>query len=570
MTGPWLRRPRRGFHTARAAAGRALFGSALYRHAPRLSLGTGARSLAASAADPWPGDAAKGEGILQGDFRCAGRTRRLERNLGGPSDGSRGGVANWTPTDEPARSAWLHRLHSFAWLDDVRAVGTDAARKTARADIVAWLSARRRLPVIAFAADVSGQRLAAWLTHYDFLCSGADEMFRRRFYSGLAWEARHLARALTFTPPGSGRLVALKGMVYGALCLTHRRGQLESCLRRLDHELERQVLADGGHIGRNPSVLLRLLRDFIDIRAVLIGARQEVPPRLQNAIDRMAPMLRFFRHGDGGLALFNGSREEAGWLIDMTLARADAPGKPFAYAPHSGFQRLTANRSVLLLDAGAAAADAWAHAGTLSFEMSVGKERLIVNCGAPGGDEQRWRDALRATSAHSTLTVADTNSLKLLDGGGMAGRPVEVSCRRNEAEDGIWIEACQTGYVANFGLLHRRRLWLSAGGDDLRGEDSLEPVGETPVGDQKFAVRFHLHPRVRASLVENGAGALLRLPSGSGWRLRAAGGSLSVSESIYFGAQESGQRCAQLVLEGSTHAGAAQIKWALQRVGAPH
>ena len=76
-----------------------------------------------------------------------------------------------------------------------------------------------------------------------------------------------------------------------------------------DDELDRQILSDGGQIERSPAVQLAVMRHLVDIRAALREAQEETPPGLQNAIDRMAPMLRFFRHGDGGLALFNDSDE---------------------------------------------------------------------------------------------------------------------------------------------------------------------------------------------------------------------------------------------------------------------
>ena len=68
---------------------------------------------------------------------------------------------------------------------------------------------------------------------------------------------------------------------------------------------------------------------------------------------------------------------------------------------------------MLIVDCGAPpppGVDRYAHAGTLSMELSVGRDRMIVNCGALPAGRPEWRDATRATAAHSTLVIADTNS----------------------------------------------------------------------------------------------------------------------------------------------------------------
>ena len=68
----------------------------------------------------------------------------------------------------------------------------------------------------------------------------------------------------------------------------------------------RQILPDGGHISRNPGALIELLVDLLPLRTAFTARNIAPPPALLNAIDRMMPMLRFFRHGDGNFALFNG------------------------------------------------------------------------------------------------------------------------------------------------------------------------------------------------------------------------------------------------------------------------
>src|SRR3546814_622097 len=121
--------------------------------------------------------------------------------------------------------------------------------------------------------------------------------------------------------------VCSSDLVYGGTCLASERPGLPAALRLLEAEIARQVLPDGGHAERNPVVQLEVLRHFVEMRAMLAAAQEESPAALQNAIDRMAPALRFFRHGDGRLALFNGSCESETAYIDQVLRMADARGR---------------------------------------------------------------------------------------------------------------------------------------------------------------------------------------------------------------------------------------------------
>jgi uncharacterized heparinase superfamily protein len=80
-----------------------------------------------------------------------------------------------------------------------------------------------------------------------------------------------------------------------------------------------------------------------------------------------------------------------------------------------------------------------------------------------------------------------------------------------------------------------------------------------------YAIRFHLHPNVQASLTQDGQAVLLRLPSGTGWKFRHEGaGALALEPSIYSGDGAMQRRSLQLVLHGET-AGPAQIAWRLAR-----
>jgi uncharacterized heparinase superfamily protein len=531
-----------------ALARAVLFGSAPYH----LSLwGPAPAEPAVALNDPWPGDAERGKALLVGEFRLAGATLRGE-------------TPPWT-ADVLSRATPLHdmlaALHSFAWLDDIAQSGAPEGWQKAAAWTSDWLDRCDGWDHIAWRADVTGNRLFAWLVHWSRLT--AEATLRRRLMASIARQMRHLDRVAAAEVPGVPRLQALRGLIAAAVaCGAERR--LARALRKLARELDRQILPDGGHAARSPKAQLAALVALIDARAALRAAETEVPQALQSAIDRAAPMLRFFRHGDGRLALFNGSDEETTERVDLALARADAKGRAPLSAPHSGFQRLQAGRTLVLADAGPPpphGLDGAAHAGMLSFEMSYGRERLIVNCGGYDGANAQWRKAARATAAHSTLVVADTNAGELRAEGGFARAPRLLGAERAEDGGAQWFQASHDGYEPSFGLIHSRQLFLAADGEDVRGEDRL-----TGRAGQAFAIRFHLHPLVQASLTQEGGTVLLRLPSGTGFRLRAQGAVMSLAESVYLGGGEP-RKSQQVVLDGHVGSSGAEVKWALRREG---
>ncbi|MEE9251562.1 MAG: heparinase II/III family protein [Alphaproteobacteria bacterium] len=556
------------------ALGTLIFATPAY---PLTLVGRTPTRLRVSPADPWPGDAARGRAVLKGEFTFAGRTLRAAAPEAPPPAVARREAFRTLWLAVGVSPAWRAELHGFSWLRDLRVAGGETARLRARELVACWIDGHDRWHRLAWRPDVLASRLCAWLGHYEFLCADADADFHARFFHSLSRQARHLARVVPGGLADACLLLAIKGLVYSGVCLPGGERRLNRALKLLEREVARQVLGDGGHIERSPSLQLSVLRDLVDIRAALLAGQREVPAALLSAIDRMAPMLRFFRHGDGGLALLNDSNEEEAWLIDMVLTHADAKGKPLASAPHSGFERFANNRTLVIADVGAPppGAEDHTHAGTLSFEMSLGKERLIVNCGAGAGSNPALRRRLRATAAHSTVTVEDTDSTEIFEGGGLGGflgrRPATVACQREEADGAVWIDASHDGYLRPFGVVHRRRLYLSASGEDLRGEDTLAAAtaGKPPRREftgRKFAVRFHLHPQVKASLVRGGGTALLRLPSGDGWRLRASGGELGLEDSVYLGARGEVQRTDQIVISGEIGQTGAQVKWAVRRV----
>jgi uncharacterized heparinase superfamily protein len=518
--------------------------SRLYRHT---LIGRVPVSLRAGTGPAWPGDARRGTAIAAGDIELAGE---LVRNP----------LPRWFPPS--AGPEWIAEWHGFGWLSDLAAAG-EAGRETARELLRSWVAENRDWHRLAWRSDVLATRLCAWLAHLaEIAARDEDQALRRAVLVSLTAQMRHLGRMASGECSGAAQIRALKGLVCSLAAFGSPEARMARALRALEREMDAQILPDGGHRSRCPSVQLQVLRDLIDIRAALRAAGIEPPQTLPGTIERMAPMLRLFRHGDRRLALFNDSIEEDGVLIDLVLTRSEAKGPAPLYAADSGFDRLEAGRSLIIVDTGApppSGYDEHAHAGALSFEMSHGRERIIVNCGAYRGPKPNWSRVARASAAHSVLVVADTNAAEIREDGAVGRSPASVTREHAEQNGQRWVSATHDGYRTRFGLIYTRQIFLAANGEDLRGEDQL--AGRPGAA---FAVRFHLHPAIEASLIEDGAAALLRLPSGMTWRLRAAGAEMSLGESIYLGSGEV-RKTQQVVLSGAAAPGGSTVRWALRR-----
>jgi uncharacterized heparinase superfamily protein len=340
---------------------------------------------------------------------------------------------------------------------------------------------------------------------------------------------------------------------------------LSAATRKLIGELNRQILPDGGHVGRNPGIGAELLLDLLPLRQAFGARNLPPPPALVNAIDRMMPMLRFFRHGDGAFATFNGMGPTPPDLLATVLAYDDARGRPVSNAAHSGYQRLEAGAAIVLVDTGRPPPmplSQEAHAGCLAFEFSAGRHRLVVNCGLPEIGRESWRHFARTTAAHSTVTIAGLSSCRFLHAPRLqrlVGTPVldgprDITVHREHTADGMHLTATHDGYAKRCGLLHERKLVLAADGRRLDGEDTLRPASGTRMPRRvpdAFTLHFHLHPGVAAVPLTHRNAVMVTLPNLDVWTFEANGHALAIEDSVYLAGPHGPQKTTQLVIYGS-------------------
>jgi len=294
------------------------------------------------------------------------------------------------------------------------------------------------------------------------------------------------------------------------------------------------------------------------------------------------PMLRFFRHGDGAFAQFNGAGATPTDSLATVLAYDDARGTPVANAPHSGYQRIEAGRSIVIADTGRPppfAVSYEAHAGCLSFEFSSHRSRIIVNCGMPATNRKAWQRVARATAAHSTAELNEASSCRFLRetrfsrhvGTPIVAGPREVRVARTERDGASFVRASHDGYAARYGLIHQRSWLLAEDGNRLDGEDVFLAAGKKKASRHArdyYAIRFHLHPNVKASRLADGCTVLLVLPQQS-WLFSAPDARVTVEESVFLSATDGPRRTSQIVIAGEIKK-APRVVWTLLRTETPH
>lgn len=529
--------------------------------------------LLATVESPLPGDRVAGVSLRAGQFLIYGIKAPVAQIDLTPA-------ARLTPPFE-------HVIHGFGWLRDLSASAPrEQCAPTAEKLIAAWLDANPRPGKgAAWSVGNGGHRLLNWLVHAPLILSGPDKILRGRILHGISDTARWLDRAVLRAEDRLAETAGWCAIIAAGLLLPDgkpRRLYGEAGLIKALGEL---VGDDGGVLSRSPLAQMEAIGLLIDLSACYRATRRDPPEAVDAMLHLLVPPLLTLTHGDGSLGSWQGagavSAEAIAGLVEASGVRA----RPLRDARQWGYQRVTAGKAVLQIDAAPPPLARHARSGcasTLAFELSDRGQRIIVNCGgagfAGGQVPVRIEAGLRATAAHSTLVLDDVNSTAVLINGKIGSGVSEVELDRRVIQDekgstATRLEASHDGYTQRYGLVHRRILMLRDDGSELRGEDLLLPNGRKGKrGKVPFAIRFHVGPGIELGLSENGKGAGLALPDGSYWQFVAGAGALeegelAIEESLWVDGGGRPQAVQQLVLQGMVSRGGGNFSWLLKRMG---
>ena len=514
--------------------------------------------LTAVPRDHVQGDRSKGDALLAGRFVCGTEQLSLS-DLDFASVGADGLVAE--------------TLQGFSWLRDLAASATrERGSNLAEAIVGRWLLAHGTRVDAAWRPELWGERILFWTAYAPYILSSTDTGYRSALLNTLARGARYLESTADKAPAGLDRVTAWAGAVTAALVIQGGVARLARGESGLARALGSAQSDDGGLISRTPYEQVQLVDRLGLLRSAYFAAKHTPPESLETAAAAALSALHGVILGDGGLSSWQGGNCEdparLTAIIEGCGLRARALRQPRGW----GFHRLSALGTVVVMDAAPPPPPRAAPSGcasTLAFEMSDGRQRIVVNCGGPAPLPSEMPsnlvNALRTTAAHSTVTVADANSTAILPDGSLGKGVADVMVDRSEDNDSSRIDASHDGYVRGVGLTHRRVVTLGNDGKELRGTDELAPTSKRRKGQTPFAIRFHLAHGIEPTITADGMGAILRSPEAPPGTFRSRGAAIGVEESLVVDGQGIPHRTMQLVINGEAAASGAEVHWQFRR-----
>jgi uncharacterized heparinase superfamily protein len=424
--------------------------------------------------------------------------------------------------DGPTRDKlWRYNQHYF---DDLNAIDASARRVWHTALVEDWMVHNLAGSGNGWEPYPLSLRVVNWIK---WALSGA-ELSPAALHS-LAVQVRWLIGRLENHLLGNHLFANAKALVLAGLFFQGKEANawLAKGLHILAREVPEQVLLDGGHFERSTMYHALALEDMLDLvnAAKSFASRLSTAQQLQVADwpQRACAMLAWLQtmcHPDSEISLFN----DAAFGIAPSTAELDAyahrvlPDGPkplaptFAHLPDSGYVRLAHGPAVALLDVAPVGPDylpGHAHADTLCFELSVGKQRVLVNSGTScyGNSPERLRQ--RGTAAHNTVVVDGRDSSEVWGGFRVARRayPVRLSIRHESNDSTTQVSCAHNGYGHRHNKPVHHRTWHM-------DEHGLTVMDRVDGPHHTAEARYHFHPDLQVQMHPNQKEGTALLPAG--------------------------------------------------------
>lgn len=448
--------------------------------------------------------------------------------------------------DSGASLLWNYNLHYF---DDLNAENASLRSEWHRSLLWEWIEGNAPGASPGWDPYPTSLRIVNWIK---FALAG--NALSAPMIASLSQQARWLSKRIEWHLLGNHLLANAKALVFAGVFFSGN--EADRLRRRGEHillrELDEQMLPDGGHFERSPMYHAIVFEDVLDLINLAQGSQQLISRELEHALVasavRMHSALEAMTHPDGEIAYFNDAAIGVAasptalmaYATDLNVQASHDGAETSGPAPavsckalvQTGYYRMETEEAVAIVDVAPVGPDylpGHAHADTLSFELSVFGQRMIVNGGTSCYGESPIRLQERKTAAHSTVTVDGEDSSEVWSSFRVARRAYPFGLELAVHHDMASLTCCHTGYRRLPGRPVHKRRWIAA-----RRRLVVEDVIEQGQGHAAVA-HFNLHPSTRCTRLTDTC-FTVALGNGNEVRVQALKG-VAKLESAHYGAE---------------------------------
>ncbi|NOE80013.1 heparinase [Vibrio cholerae] len=419
---------------------------------------------------------------------------------------------------------WLYNLHYF---DDLNAIDSASRQAIQSSFVDRWITDNPPVAGNGWEPYPLSLRIVNWIKWYNRAGINNPNVIL-----SLHQQAQALSKQLEYHILGNHLFANGKALVFAGCFLQGDLADsyLDIGLKILEREVPEQFLADGGHFELSPMyhcILLLDLLELIQLAAVTQHTRLlAVVTYWRQVALKALNWLSVMIHVDGNVSFFN----------DSAIGIAASPQQIFNYAAtldlepdfnqsqrlhtlaDSGYSKIAMDSHSLIFDHAQVGPDylpGHAHADTLSFEWSIGNQRVFVNSGTSmyGVSHERLRQ--RKTAAHNTIEVDGQDSSEVWSGFRVARRAKAVLESAQTSGEWVTLTAAHNGYRRLKGKVTHRRIIAMA-------EKQLVVTDHLTGNFNQAVAHFHLHPAIQANVEPDGS-IQLQLSNGQRIEFRSTG-----------------------------------------------
>ncbi len=407
---------------------------------------------------------------------------------------------------------WRYNLHYFDFLLQ-KSNNTEIIAKQANV-IADWISENPFGKGTGWEPYPTSLRIINWIK-WHYKTNALTDSAILSLWNQIRW----LASRPEFHLLGNHLFVNAKALLFGCALfgLDEKSNIYRRALKIINKELDEQFLKDGAHFELSPMYHSLAMEDLLDLYQLASTLPSSFPQKkVHEKYKSGMNWLNYMKYDNQEFAHFNDCANGIALKYNDLKKYSEAIGvqyeldsKPdFIHFSESGFVIFKNEDFHLIADIGKVGPDylpGHAHADTLSFELAIQGQRLIVNSGTSeyGLSNERLRQ--RSTSAHSTIEVDHANSSEVWSGFRVARRALVRGIEKRIDIDSVAFSAEHDGYTRLTNQPIHKRYWRVSNGH-------IEIRDEVTGNGNKINLRYYIHPGVE--VIQNKDELFLKCSSG--------------------------------------------------------